>query len=313
MSGDTVARAEQPAEEHGGIRFEALRRVAPADIGLRFAFGALVSMVAAIIGHVTTPIVGGLFLGFPAILPATVTLLEKRDGEAQAVSDVRGAVFGAAAMIVFAVVAAALLIRSAWVALLLALLAWVVVSGLLYVAVRALLRGLGEKQYLPEIPTSDAAAVIETLAHRRLTLALAESCTGGLVASLLSSVPGASHVLRGGLVVYTDDAKRDLLAVDAELIRAQSAVSVEVARAMARGVRARLHSDLGAAVTGMAGGGDERHPAGTAHLAVAIRDDRCVTRTLSGDRGPGRNQERQVRELLALIRAVAREPMPGPE
>jgi len=110
-----------------------------------------------------------------------------------------------------------------------------------------------------------------SLAQRGLTLAIAESCTGGLAAELLTRIPGSSRYFLGGVVVYANSAKTALLGVPAELIAAHGAVSAEVARAMAEGVRARLGADLGLAFTGVAGpdGGTEQKPVGLVHWALA--------------------------------------------
>jgi len=113
--------------------------------------------------------------------------------------------------------------------------------------------------------------------ERRLTVATAESCTGGLVAHLITEVPGSSAYLRGGVVAYSDDVKRSTLGVPGEAIAAHGAVSAQVAVAMAEGVRARLGSDLGVGVTGVAGpdGGTDAKPVGLVYVAVA--DGRAPT------------------------------------
>ncbi len=109
------------------------------------------------------------------------------------------------------------------------------------------------------------------LAERGLTLAIAESCTGGLAAELLTRAPGSSRYFLGGGVVYANSAKTKLLGVPVELIEKHGAVSAEVARAMAEGVRLRLGADLGLAFTGIAGpdGGTEQKPVGLVHWALA--------------------------------------------
>jgi nicotinamide-nucleotide amidase len=109
------------------------------------------------------------------------------------------------------------------------------------------------------------------LAERGLTLAIAESCTGGLAAELLTRIPGSSRYFLGGAVAYANAAKTALLGVPAELIATHGAVSAEVARAMAEGIRTRLGADLGLAFTGIAGpdGGSEQKPVGLVHWALA--------------------------------------------
>lgn len=106
---------------------------------------------------------------------------------------------------------------------------------------------------------------------RDLTLAIAESCTGGLVADALTDVPGSSGYFLGGIVSYSDAAKERLLDVPAEVIAAHGAVSAQVARAMAEGARARFDAAIAASVTGIAGpdGGSEAKPVGLTYVAVA--------------------------------------------
>jgi competence/damage-inducible protein CinA-like protein len=123
--------------------------------------------------------------------------------------------------------------------------------------------------------------------ERGLTLAAAESCTGGLVAARLTSVPGSSDVFRGGVVAYANDVKRAQLGVPAETLDRHGSVSAETARAMAEGARARLNADVAVAVTGVAGpgGGTPEKPVGLVHLHVEGPDGgRGAELTIPGDR-----------------------------
>jgi PncC family amidohydrolase len=112
------------------------------------------------------------------------------------------------------------------------------------------------------------------LAERGLTLATAESCTGGLIGARLTAVPGSSRYYRGGVVAYANEAKRDLLGVPEALLREHGAVSEPVARAMAEGVRARLGADLALATTGISGpdGGTPEKPVGLVWIAFASQN-----------------------------------------
>ena len=108
------------------------------------------------------------------------------------------------------------------------------------------------------------------LSSRHWTLALAESCTGGLIAHRLTEVPGSSAYLDRGIVTYSNKAKQELLGVSSALFRKYGAVSAQVAEAMAKGIRAKSHVDLGVSVTGIAGpgGGSEKKPVGLVYMAI---------------------------------------------
>ncbi len=114
----------------------------------------------------------------------------------------------------------------------------------------------------------------EQLIQHRLTLSLAESCTGGLLASILTDIPGSSHYVAGGVVSYSNEAKMQVLGVRPETLEAHGAVSAETAAEMARGVRALLHSDLAISVTGIAGpgGGTPEKPVGLVYLHLSSQD-----------------------------------------
>lgn len=127
--------------------------------------------------------------------------------------------------------------------------------------------------FSPELLRGAKALLVE-LQRRSLRLVTAESCTGGLLAGLLTEIPGASACLERGLVTYSNAAKSSLLGVDADLITRVGAVSEEVARAMAEGALARAPVDVAVAITGIAGpdGGSAAKPVGLVHLAVATKD-----------------------------------------
>jgi nicotinamide-nucleotide amidase len=116
--------------------------------------------------------------------------------------------------------------------------------------------------------------VLEECRARRLTLATAESCTGGMVAARLTSVPGSSATFRGSIVAYADDVKRKALGVSPETLAEHGAVSEEVASEMAEGARKALNADLAVAVTGIAGpgGGSEEKPVGLVYLCATAAD-----------------------------------------
>ena len=145
--------------------------------------------------------------------------------------------------------------------------------------------------------------VLYYLELRQATLAVAESCTGGLVAERITSVPGASRSFLGGAVVYSDELKTSLVGVSAELIARHGAVSAEVAKALAQGIRARTGASVGVGVTGIAGptGATETKPLGLVHIAVCDpQGSDAVERTFRGDRQ--RIREWAAQQALDLVR-----------
>jgi nicotinamide-nucleotide amidase len=154
------------------------------------------------------------------------------------------------------------------------------------------------------------AIVLDLCRDRRLTLAAAESCTGGLVAARLTAVPGSSDVFRGGIVAYANDIKAAELGVGEALLERHGAVSAEAAAAMAAGVRERLGADVGLAVTGVAGpgGGSAEKPVGLVYLnAAGPESERALELNLPGDRGAVRGRAtvaglHLLRELLSQFR-----------
>lgn len=149
------------------------------------------------------------------------------------------------------------------------------------------------------------ADVVARALRGRVTLATAESCTGGLVSSLLAGVAGVSAVFMGGIVSYSNEAKRDLLGVDQRLLETAGAVSEPVARAMARGGRARLQAMLGVSTTGIAGpgGATATKPVGLVYVAVSTAAvEECREFRFDGDRAE--NMVAAAREALLLIQHV---------
>lgn len=148
-----------------------------------------------------------------------------------------------------------------------------------------------------------AHAVIRALTSAGATVALAESCTGGLLGAALTAVPGASGAVCGGILAYADTAKRDLLDVPWSLISTHGAVSEPVARAMAHGAAARFGTDYALATTGYAGpaGGTAADPVGTVYVGLYARGEVAVVRLrLAGDRSQIR--ERAVTAALDWLR-----------
>lgn len=129
-------RLEQDDLKPVGFEWSKLTQVKPGEVAVRFIFGAVVALAAAITGLLAGPKVGGLFLAFPAILPASLTLIEKKEGISKAWSDACGGAIGAIGMAAFALTAILLLKVNPALALILALIAWIVVSTGLYFLIR---------------------------------------------------------------------------------------------------------------------------------------------------------------------------------
>jgi nicotinamide-nucleotide amidase len=123
---------------------------------------------------------------------------------------------------------------------------------------------------LPDDIDKLAEAVLDLAGGRDLMLAAAESCTGGLLASLLTDIPGKSHAFERGFVTYTDEAKNELLGVPLPLIRDAGAVSEPCARAMAEGALLHSRADIAVSITGFTEGGPGQ-PAGLVHFGCALR------------------------------------------
>ena len=148
----------------------------------------------------------------------------------------------------------------------------------------------------------ESAAAAKALLAGDLSVASAESCTGGLLGAAITALPGSSRYMRGGVVAYANDVKTDLLQVPAELIEIHGAVSEAVALAMASGVRRRLRADIGLGITGVAGPGaeDTDKPVGLIWVAVAGPEGRRRAVRLLGDHGREANRGAAVRAALRL-------------
>ena len=216
-----------------------------------------------------------------------------------------------AGMIAFAVVMVLVVRNSPALALPAALLGWMAVSAVAYLLMRVLVKVLGEKQYLPEIPTSEAAELIDAHIRGRLTVATAESCTGGMVSALLCPVPDAAMTVRASVMAYTDDLKMRLLSVSGETLSAHGAISAEVAAAMALGVQRATGVAIAIAITGATGVPAEGKPAGLTFIAVSDGITTPTVRRFDGDLGPGRNDERAVRMALQLALQVTERSQPN--
>ena len=154
-------------------------------------------------------------------------------------------------------------------------------------------------------------SLLDLCRMRKLTIATAESCTGGLVAAALTDVPGSSDVVDRGFVTYSNDAKRAMLGVKAITISTFGAVSKETATAMAIGALEKAGVDLAVSITGIAGpgGATPGKPVGLVHLAVAARDGRIINRECRfGAIGRSSVRARSVVEALRMLMELARGP-----
>jgi PncC family amidohydrolase len=183
-------------------------------------------------------------------------------------------------------------------------------AGAIGVGVGAAARGLARRRSRPDPAAEprlaelypESADVAKALLAGRLSVATAESCTGGLLGAVITALPGSSRYMRGGVVAYANDVKTELLQVPAELIETHGAVSEAVAQAMASGARRRLGADIGVGITGVAGPGadDTDKPAGLVWVAVAGPEGRRRAVRLLGDHGREANRGGAVRVALRL-------------
>ena len=144
---------------------------------------------------------------------------------------------------------------------------------------------------------SDIDADVLELNKKNLTLALAESCTGGIISSIITGIPGASGFFLGSAVTYSNQSKTDVLGVDPSVIEEHGAVSHQTAEAMVKGARRLFRSDITLAVTGIAGptGGTEEKPVGLVYIAIDIMGEtKVVRRMFEGSRGDIRSEAARV-------------------
>ncbi|HEY0919049.1 CinA family protein [Devosia sp.] len=161
---------------------------------------------------------------------------------------------------------------------------------------------------MPEEIAMLAQETVAALAAAGLTVATAESCTGGLVAAALTSISGASDVVYGGYVTYANEAKIAMVGVPYALLRQHGAVSKDVAMAMAEGALAVAGTHLAVAVTGVAGptGGSKEKPVGLVHFAVASADGTTHVKKNFADLDRDGIRQASVAEALRLLLKAAR-------
>lgn len=150
---------------------------------------------------------------------------------------------------------------------------------------------------------SDAATLLDRARALGLRIAMAESCTGGLVSAELTEIAGSSDVFERGFVTYSNAAKQDMLGVLSATLKAHGAVSEEVAREMAEGALARSEADIAVSVTGVAGpGGSDHKPEGRVCFAMARRGAGTISETQEfGARGRNAVRRASVDHALALL------------
>ena len=160
---------------------------------------------------------------------------------------------------------------------------------------------LGEAIFAEGVKSLEEA-LGQVLIKKRLRLALAESCTGGALGARLTRAPGSSAYFLGSIVSYANEIKQDLLAVPEIMLQNKGAVSKEVVEAMAEGVRIKLKSDIGIAISGIAGpeGGSKEKPVGTVFIALAD-NDQCLCRKFEFQLDRTGNIEQAVHQALILL------------
>jgi len=160
---------------------------------------------------------------------------------------------------------------------------------------------------LPDHLDERADRLMHALCDRQLRIATAESCTGGMLAALLTDIEGASHGFERGFVAYTEQSKTDLLGIDPQVLEKNEAVSEVVARAMAEGALARSNADIALGVTGFAGPAGE-HEQGLVHMALARRGKPTLHREEHfGAIGRGPVRVNALKVMLNMLEQVLKE------
>ncbi len=152
-----------------------------------------------------------------------------------------------------------------------------------------------------------AAAVITAASDKKLKIATAESCTGGLLSALLTEIPHSSHVFEYGYVTYANAAKEDMLDVSPEMLKLHGAVSEPVAAAMAAGALARSKADVAVSITGIAGpgGGSAKKPVGLVYMTGMRADGKTIIEKHEfGDLGRAEIRRHAVAAALAILRRL---------
>ena len=155
---------------------------------------------------------------------------------------------------------------------------------------------------LPDHLDDQAERLMRRLCDAELTVATAESCTGGMLAALLTDIEGAGHGFDRGFVTYTKQAKHDLLGIDRQVLDHNEAVSEVVARAMAEGALARSEADIAVGVTGFAGPAGPDHEEGLVHFALARRGrPTCQREEHFGASGRGAIRVQSLKVMLEML------------
>src|SRR5947209_13930180 len=155
---------------------------------------------------------------------------------------------------------------------------------------------------MPDDLDRQAEQLMHRLCDKDLTVATAESCTGGMLAALLTDIEGAGHGFDRGFVTYSKKSKTDLLGIEPSLLDRNDAVSEVVARAMAEGALNRSHAEIAIAVTGFAGPAGPGKEAGLVHFALARRDAGTVHREAHfGPRGRGAIRVQSLKAMLEML------------